>query len=339
MNLEAVVSEISAKLPESQAVLLNLALVLEGENAPSVLQFMPEADYQALSPYIEKILAYSERDRHFPLLDEIHKLSHKKVYYGIDEMEGSWILHYLKDEKPAVIALILKHLPADKVYQILTRMEPVLRERLPDADALDRVPDDLVEIVRLGFEEKLVGFTPPTQFRSLEFRCVRNLNCNDLTSLVADLGVDILSLAFQGVGERSLIELVKNLDEDDAERLFDKFNEHRGANRSEVKTAQLEILGLSLTFKNGSELIMEAGVQRLAKALSHSPEDLIVVLQHKIPFKSGVQLRRYVDDFRRANNPDAVVKKLQDFIVGRIVELSKTGVIDGEWARMKKRMN
>ena len=328
--------EISSRLPESRAILLYLSVVLEGEHAPYLLQFLPEDDYQQLSGSLEMIQSHSERDLRFPLLDEVHRLSHQKPYQGVHEMDGSWILHYLKQEKPAVIGLILKHLPADKVYQILNRLDPELRSQLPESDALDRVPDEVIDIVRRRFERQLVHFQKPRQSRKLNFSCVRSLSGHDLKTLIRDLGVDILSLAFQGVNERSLIELVKNLDEEDAEFLFEKFNQHRSANRGDIKAAQLEILGLSLSFDGGSDLIMEAGVQRLARAMTSAYEDMIVVLQHKLPMKSGYQFKRYVDDYRNDQHPESVALKLQELIVLRIYELSKSGQIDEHWSKIPR---
>jgi hypothetical protein len=89
-----------------------------------------------------------------------------------------------------------------------------------------------------------------------------------------------------------------------------------------------------LDFTNGSDLVLEAGVQRLARSLIKVDDDIIHVLQYKLPLKSGYQLQRYIDDYRSGNvktnswQMENAAQKIQEFIVLRMRALSKRGEID-----------
>ncbi len=330
MGIEKTIQDASKELSPNKAILLYLSVTIEGNRAPSLLAFLPESDRQEIEPFLTEILKHPFYDRRFPLLDEIHRLSQNQSNYGLDEMDGSWILHYIKNEKPAIIGLILKHLPADKVYQILKCMNPELRAQLPDSDSIDQVSEEIIQVVRERFEKTLVHLDSPSHPSLVpEFSNIRNLTNQNLLFLIQDLGLDLLALSFQGVSERSLVELVQNLEREDAEKLFEKFNIYGKSNRGDIKAAQLEILNLSLDFSNGSDLILEAGVQRLARALVMDDENLVIILQHKLPLKSGYQLRRYVDDQRNNKIPENMVIRLQDMIVNRLAQLPQKEHFEG----------
>ena len=325
MEIGQVVRETSKALSPSQAILLYFSIVMEGNRSSSSLNFLPENDQKELRPFLEKLLTFPSYDRRFPLLDEIQRISQKRAHYALDEMDGSWILHYLKNEKPAIIALILKHLPADKVYQILNFMSPELRSQLPDTESIEKVPEEIVQVVRERFEEKLEQISLLKEYIPSHYYEIHRLSSQELIDLIKDIGLDLLALSFQGVNERSLVELVQKLEREDAEKLFDKFNIFRRANRGDIKGAQLEILNLSLDFTNGQDLIVEAGVQRLARSLVNENDKLVMMIQHKLPLKSGYQLRRYVDDQRRNKVPKHIVESLQHMILGRIHEMKENG--------------
>ena len=335
-TIQQILPEIRRKLPTADSILLYLSVVLEGENAPQVLQHLPDDQYQSIAPYLESILQIPNHDRYYSLLDEVQILSHPDPHRGLEEMDGSWILHYLKDEKPAVIGLILRHLPADKVYQIINRLDPTIRAELPDNETLDSVSPEIIDIVRKRFELQLVRFPRHRFPQALNFDCLLNLSCQDVTQLVRDIGLSLAAMAFQGVNERSIIELVKNLEEEEAEKLYEKFNLNTVINRGEIKAAQLEVLSLSLDFENSSDFILEAGVQRLARALIYEDNEIVELLQHKLPLKTGYQLQRYVTDYRRGTHSAHAIQKIQEDIVNRIFLLSRSGEIEPSWAKLPR---
>lgn len=330
MQFEELLKNTSQALSPSDAIVLYLSIVLEQENAQQVLQFLPESEFGVLQQHLESLFQIPLRDSQFFILDEIKNLSRAKKYEGIDDFEGSWLYHAMKEEKPATAALLARFLHRDQREVVSQYLDRKHKHALPSEEDIDRVSPEVVALVRGLFNQSLFQFSAPYAFKDLSIFFLRNLSNRELLVLIEDLGLEMLSLAFQGVAERYVIELVRKLDRKDAEKLYEKFSENSRANRSDIKSAQLEVLNLSRDFSSSRNLILEAGVLKLGRSLVNLPDDFVTMVQYKLPLRSGFQLERYVTDFKRANPPESVTQANQDFIVFRLRELAKQQSITAE---------
>ena len=89
MQFEELLKNTSQALSPSDAIVLYLSIVLEQENAQTVLQYLPEAEFGVLNQHLESLFQVPLRDSQFFILDEIKKLSRSKKYDGIDDFERS----------------------------------------------------------------------------------------------------------------------------------------------------------------------------------------------------------------------------------------------------------
>lgn len=262
--------QLFAGLSRREAMLLLSACTFAANEADAVLDMLGEEQAEKLKARAAQIEQIPREKRVPFLVQEVKRLLAKRQSADLRGAEGQWLAHALRKERPRMVGVILRGLPARVASEVARHSG----SRLKGAGTPPAIHPDVLTVIRGQLERKLEkapGYTPASD-RSMGDLTM--LSTPSLTLLVDMLGaseiaVAVASLAPEAPGlfAAQLSAISGRALEEACQNVADEEKMHPDAARD-----WLAKMGDVQDLKN---LVRRAGVKRLARAcLAEGPEFL-----------------------------------------------------------------
>lgn len=321
-------------LDREQSSLLLATLTFGGHEGAQLLDLLPEDVAEPLKAKVGKLLEIPKEKRIPLMLHELKRYMQFRHTRGIEGVDASWLAAGFKGESPRVVAAALMHLPASLARQIVERLPPQLKSQLPPRSEFQKVPLQVLKLVRARYDEKFASMPVlETEVRMLAFRTLMVLEGRELVAVTRAVGIDELACAFAAVGKRALAELLARLPRNNAEELIAAVRRVQLDDVEDVKTAQKFLSRVLDGFTHTEELFQKAGLYRLAKALTYEDQDLVRQMCQRFPRAHGKLLLDYLQKARDLGEawPEDRALRTQDAVLDQVKELAGRGKIASKY--------
>ncbi len=190
-------------------------------------------------------------------------------------------------------------------------------------------PELTKRLLRL-FSQKFHSFFP-SDATKLSLESLAIIDSKDLFTILRQLGLRELAVAFSNVGKGPLMELCRRLGQEEANRLLELIRNLPPSSSQEIKQAQRNIRMISLTNRSRSEIIEEIGLGKLSEAIRELPERCKKAIALRLPRRLGLRLNSH----RGLSLPPEDLYKLQKEILDLIQELARNEKISHHWALLE----
>jgi len=321
-------------LDREQSALLLATLTFGGHEGLQLLDCLSEEAAAPLKAKSQKLLEIP-KERRIPLmLRELKQYMQFRHTRGIEGVDPSWLAAGFRGESPRVIAAALMHMPASLARQIVERLPPELKSELPSRSEFQKVPLQILKMVRARYDEKFASMpVVDSEIRSLSFKELVVLEGKELVAVCRAVGIDELAAAFAAVGKRALAELLARLPKNNAEELIAAVRRVNVADVEELKVAQKFLSRVLDGFTHTEELFQKAGLYRLAKAVAYEDSEMVRQLCQRFPRAHGKLLMDYIAKTKEMKESlsEERAQRTQDAILDQVKELAGRGKIASKY--------
>ncbi len=275
--------------------LVYVACLGDEENAFELYRFVPSALEKPLVEATRELLAVPKRERSRVILKELKQLMQAQSIRPLGDVHPGWFFEVLKEESPQTIGLVLRYLPGDKVNYILEHLSPEKRKKLPKMNEAQKVPEELLQILRRRLELQFPILPPPGRSEEINLRHLYFIKTDQLLHFFRELGMDQLAKAFKGVHKTALKALFNRLPLRDAKSFQARVKTLDKLSNREFREAQMLLLDLPVETIDPDQLFFEVGIAFFSKAMTREDLDFVRALEYKFTPKMGYLLKRYVD--------------------------------------------
>lgn len=249
-------------LSKRQTMLLLTSLAFGGSEAVEAYEHLDPAEEELLKHRAEG-LQQIPRDKRIPLLVQEIKRIVTQRRRQLASAEPKRLAALLKNERSAMVEVVLNALPADLAAAVRAEMG-----NPPAVKLLRDVKPEVLSIVRWKIEDSLRAGV--AQVGSFRFTDVMTLQQRELLAVADRMGARVLATAVAGLGDEMPAFLAKL--PPDQRVLASKAAEAGAARRLTEKDARL-VLDMHGALENPSLGMRSAGAQRIMRAaLAQSPE-------------------------------------------------------------------
>ncbi len=307
-----------------------LAVRRDGETARALLDYMTDRESKACSDLIKRFEKQPRRDQALEQL--IRQMIASERFSSIAEVHPDWILERLKSEPPRVVGLILRSLPSNHVRNLLERLPPMLRERIPNMVESFAVDPKVLEVIRKRFESNFKPMRISRLVGRPGFEHLYFLKSEEITELVHELGLWEMAIALSGMSQKALHMIFNRLDLKDAKRLKRRIDEIKGISTELYRQARFNLLEIEGRHEGSERMLFSVGLVALACAAREDDVPFLELLMQKLEPASGYLLKRFIDEHKKRINV-AVASERQMIILKLVAQLASEGHISAEWKR------
>jgi hypothetical protein len=278
-------------LTKRQAMLLLTAVTFGGHEGVEAFEQLPEDERDVLRDRAQQILAIP-RDKRVPfLVQEIKRFITGRKSDDLRAVDPKRLAEALAQERPAVIEIILRALPAAVASQARTAMaQPVV--------ALSKeVRADVLAVIRWKFEERLVEILPERASFSVSDLLV--LAPRDILCLSDALGASVLAPALAALPTEERETMLKGFPPDQRQ-LAAKAASAAAAGKKLAPEAARKVLSSASEGTDARAAVRTAGLRRIARACVNRSGEFASRLVERHRGDLGRQLAQLVTDERQA---------------------------------------
>jgi len=317
--------------PYEVSLLLTTLTVGGGDQAATnIFAHLPADSQKRLQEKAGALLNIAADKRVALMVRELRELLATNGHRGIERVDPSWIIHYMKGESPRVVATILVGLPQPQVRSLLKRLPQAVRRSLPPKAEVMALPNVVTDGVRQIFEQRFHPM-PQATGGAMAFRDVVHLERAELFHLTRDLGLIELGQAFVSVGKMALAELCRRLPRERAEELVQAVKVASHVDLPDVKSAQRFLSRVVMNFEDTEEFLQKSGLWRLAKACRLEDNGYNMALAQRLPRKAGQLFFLYIAKAAEMDLTQEILQRLQDSVLTRVKVLSQMGRLGAQY--------
>jgi hypothetical protein len=309
------VEEHFSALSKRQTMLLLTALTYGQQDAVQDFDHLPAEEGEVLKHRAQEILQIP-REKRIPLLvNEIKKLitARRGALWGADPER---LTALLQKERPALIEVVLRALPAVLAEQIRKKLPPMKVKLTRD------VRPEILNIIRWKLEVALsesragkVGF---------KFSDMLLLKSRELITLIDRMGARALATSLAALPDDERDHFVSQLAPDQRQLVL-KATAAAGARKREVGEAR-DVLSRYESLKGAANALRNAGTQRIALACVAQSHEFAARMVERHPGDLGRLIREWI--LRERPKVTAKGDYGRTDIVDQLERLAAKGVID-----------
>ncbi len=301
-------------LSKRQTMLLLTSLAFGGSEAVEAYEHLEPAEEELLKHRAEG-LRQIPREKRVPLLvQEIKRLVTQRRRQ-LASAEPRRLAALLKNERSAMVEVVLNALPSDLADAVRTEMGSP-----PSVKLLRDVKPDVLAIVRWKLEDALRAGVQ--QVGSFRFTDLMTLQQRELLAVADRMGARVLATAIAGLGDESAAFLAKL--PPDQRVLASKAAEAGAARRLTEKDARL-VLDMHGALENPSLGMRSAGVQRLMRAAHAQSPEFAKTIADRYQGELGKLLHRWL---REEKGKQIKGDGGRMDIVEQLERLAQKGIVD-----------
>ncbi len=281
-------------LNERDQALVLMALLKEGEKAPALLSFLPEARAKDLTNTVAELLQESPKvwNEKCRLLFEALLPENKESLIKFADV--GWIAEAFRGESPKILAVIIEDLPKTKVGYILKDLSKEGR-KVVKAHSSSQMPYVILQLIRKKCADRFPSIPKNLLHELGPFEKVFALSVPQLLQWLHEVGLSEMSIAFSKVNRSATRAILHRLNVKDAKELRDRIKMGPEYSLDLQREAQMNILSLEMEKIKPEELVLEIGFSVFSKSFGRDYWHLAPLFIYKLPPKHGYILKRHVD--------------------------------------------
>jgi hypothetical protein len=263
------------------------------ENAKSILNSLPQADFDRIANKISHYENWEEKEQNswkFRILQRIQDRS-----FWLDKnIHHSHLAKVLENEPLTIQLFILQHLPSDIAHPIAISLGifQQMKESIKIQKNIKNKKNlfsniELTTIVREKFLANFVAFEDIFVLEPLEY-----MSGNDILNIIYQLGVNEIAFACCGIKEiENLATFLRRFSEYTSQLIVDKLARFNKIEKKRISLAEAIIQEWWENANNNtSSLVGLIGFHKLARGLVFSDKQKIAYLKQKISVDLALQL-------------------------------------------------
>jgi hypothetical protein len=265
--------------PHLQA-LLTVSLILEGEGAVEIYQFLPEDERELMLALSRKYLGLPESDRRSLLSAGLKALRSEFLLRQITDVHPSHIALVLAGEPAAVIRIIFHNLPAELTTEITRYFPEMTTRRLETCPEPPKVAAELLEVVKHAFIRQFTFILPSES-------PLTRLNTQRLRTLLREMSLQVIATAMRRIDRQELVESLQRFPRAYSKEIVRRLKLLRDIEAEEVLAAERCLVWLNAQQLRNFSIIDDAGLMMLAGGLSDRSEMLQKFLTQKLSIEEA----------------------------------------------------
>lgn len=307
-----------------------LATLYDADGAEQLMAYGPADEAEAYVGRLRQYAAIAPDARATVCREQLRGLRTGEEMILLHEVHPGWLVGVLEHESPRVVGLLLRHLPSRHVRYLMEHLPERITKRLPNVIDAFAVAPAILQLVRRRFEQHFVPIRPAKTLDTFGFADLGHLKSDDIESVIADLGITELALAFRALERQTLQIIFHRLPFRDAKALKERIEAFQAVDPLLERDAKGTIYEMTME-EGGSDIVLKAiGLHAVAKAIEAEHRAMIAVVRQKLSPKWGYCLARYVDTSLGRQHPTVIALR-QRLILDRLAALSANNAIDPQW--------
>lgn len=299
------------------------------QEAVRLLDHLGDADRACCEPLVTA-LRREERGAEAMELIVRHLLATER-FSSLAEVHPAWILEHLREEPPRVVGIILRSLPSQHVRYLVQHLPPHIREAIPGMVESFAVPAPVLDVIRRRFERHFLPMGISRRQGRYDFSHLYFLKGKELETVLEDIGLSELAIAFSGLSGRALRAVYNRMDLKDAKRLKQRMQGFGEISPELFRQARMTVLEIEEERLGPKRMLRRLGLAALACALDDEHGRLARLIQQKLEPHDGYFLKRLRDE-TRPRHDRAVAAERHAIILRQIAQLAGAGRIDPIWS-------
>ncbi len=270
------------------------SLLLERDETPGLLAFLPPERREGLRAELARLLEMPAKKRITLALDRLKLLMDPTYHETLDEIHPAWLARVLEHEPACLAGLVLHALPPHHAQLVLNEMKPGPAKRLT-AEMRNAHPSPrLAELFQTLLARR---FRLPNRMSGIgadHFEIIVFLNCDELAIVLEEIGTSELAMACQRLPDADADVICKKLPEKMRDKVRIKLAQYQDTVEERVIQARQSFLHLQDELYRKGQLIEFTGLHLLARAMVGSDADRVAFLAYKLPPAASDVLLRLV---------------------------------------------
>lgn len=281
------------EFPQRLQALLTVALILDGEEAMEVFDFLPAAEKEVMVVKAKSYIALPENDRRTALASRLRALRSEFLLRQITEIHPSHIALVLANEPPPITRLIFHNLPTEMVGEI----EKFLPERT--LKSLAAYPDtptvaaELVEVIKHAFIRQFIFILPGDNPITL-------LNMARLASLVREMSFQTISIAMRRIDRQELVTSLQRFPRNYSKEIVRRIKLLRDIEPEQVFAAERVLVWLNAQNLRNFNIVEDTGLMLLAGGMIDANETLQKFVAQKLSLEESARFFDLIARLRQA---------------------------------------
>ncbi|MBI4365570.1 MAG: hypothetical protein HY543_02005 [Deltaproteobacteria bacterium] len=312
-----------------QRTIALLAMQYDPQGAEALFAYAEAADRTFLADYVQHHAAEASAAQPVSYLQQLASLRVAEDVVLLSEIHPAWLNNVLEREAPRVVALVMRCLPARHVRYLMDHLPRAVTAQLPCLLDTFAVAPEMLHFVRRRFEARFVPVRPTPPPSAMTFADLVHLRGEELETLLHDLGIDELALAFHDLDRMAMHVVLNRLAFVDAKQLKERLEQLAGVDSLLLRDAQQSLFAIGIA-SSAAAVLQEIGVHALARAFAHMSTDAVCVLRQKLAPRLGYLFSRCCAMAGKQVHT-AVVSLRRARVLARVEVLSIRGAIDPKW--------
>lgn len=294
-------------LTSRQQAFFLVALKEQGKTVENLFAHLPKQEAENYKKLLSELKQGQDEDIKKVAGAELKKFSRPREQSFFSEVHNDWLLDYLKKESPDLIAVILRHLPSERVSYLLEKLPEEILSRMPRMMDTYEVDSHLVQLIKQRFETLflLPKILQPDQEFEFEHLCL--LPASQLHRVFLELGYREIALGLVSIPEITKSMVLNRLRPKDRERVEFYLQQADQASPQRIKKAQVHLISREVDPGEPEFFVKELGLMILAKAVLEKNLEDVKIMKMKMSRKEAQALDLALDSYLRLNTEASVL--------------------------------
>lgn len=286
----------------------------------AVLYFHPEkaGDYinclsgdlqKDILPVYESLSSHSGQSLRRVAKDQMRELREPESSHYLHHVHDDWLVSFLIQETPEMVALILRNLPGDRIKSLLEKMPEDFKAKLPKMGETFALSPDLVQLIQKRFEDSFILDRAKPQLDHLEFEDLVWVDPQSLQNVFKEAGYREIAIAIQTVSQKAQQVILERLSVIDRGRVeYHLKQTGSGATKKRIETAQNHLVHPKVGSQGAEDFVTSLGLLVYAKCLLARDLDDLTIIKRKMAKPQAEKLQRFVDEAVAGQSEATVVE-------------------------------
>lgn len=293
-----------------------MALKLRPDSVGNLITILSPKERQDTQALYDEVKKHGEKNLKIVAAAELNKLSLSSSGSYLKDVHNDWILEILLGESPEMIALVLRHLPADRVSHLLDALPPEILTKLPKMSDTFAIPMELVEHLRRHFEKLFTQNLSLEANEEIRFEHIPLLSHHQLERVFLDLGYREIALGLASLPSEARAAVIERLSAHDRKYVEICLQEMKNdVTPQRMKRAQVHLVSKEIDAANSTLFVKELGFLFYAKSLLKGDESGIEIIKKKMSKQEAAMLQELIDNHRDKNTEALVVAYREDVML------------------------
>lgn len=253
------------EFPPRLQALLTVSLILDGEEAVKLFEYLPPKEKEATLLRARSYLALHENNRRTALASRLKALRSEFLLRQITDVHPSHIALVLANEPAGIIRVILHHLPQDMATEIEQTLPESTAARLSACPKPPTLPVEMLEVIKQAFIRQFVFILPGDN-------PVTWLNTSRLRTLLREMSLQTIATAMRRIEKDELVRSLQRFPRNHSKEIIRRLKLLRDVTAEQVFAAEKALVWLTAQNLRNFSIVEDTGLMLLAGGLLEANE-------------------------------------------------------------------